>query len=156
MKKSYQGIIQSWCRNNQEILTKQGSITSAPLTLMSAEKEISSEMEAAKAVSQIMGEEISYERLFWGVPICTKQMAQNWKISSGYVFDYKDLGWLFIWQHGKAVVFLDKLLFDMEKCYSFASTPNKYILLQEWKIRILIIIVIILIILVCVYIGHHV
>lgn len=147
MKKETFDAISSWHQKQKKLLDTQSNIISEPLELITLPQNILNEEDAAKALSEYLEAPISLPMLFLGVPYNLFEQTSH-KISAGYVYTISNLGWLIIWKNTNKILFLDKNLFGMEKCYRFQTKEAaQYILKQNVKIRICLIIVFVLIML---------
>lgn len=151
MKKEIFDAIMSWHQEQKTLLNSStDKVTSFPLELVTLSESITDEKQAREALSCFLEEEINPEKFFWGVPYSLCQPSCDFKLSSGYVCRVENLGWLLIWKYGNKILFLDKNLFGMEKCFDFHNQEPAYRkLLHDIKIRTFIIMILGLLALLC-------
>ncbi len=147
MKKETFDAISSWHQKQKKLLDTKSKIISEPLELVTLSQNILDEEDAAKALSEYLETPISLPMLFLGVPYNLHEQNIH-RICAGYVYTVNNLGWLIIWKNTNKILFLDKNLYGMEKCYRFQTKEAaQYTLKQSIKIRICLIGLFVLIIL---------
>lgn len=145
MKQETFDAISSWHQKQKKLLDSQSKVFSEPLELVTFPQNILDEEGAAKVLSEYLETPITLPMLFLGVPYNLFEQTSH-KISAGYVYTVNNLGWLIIWKNTNKILFLDKNLFGMEKCYRFQTREvAQFKLKQNLKIRIILILLFILI-----------
>lgn len=148
MKKETFDAISFWHQKQKKLLDIQSKITSEPLELVTLPQNILDEEDAAKVLSEYLETPISLPMLFLGVPYNLHEQTMH-KISAGYVYTVNNLGWLIIWKNTNKILFLDKNLFGMEKCYRFQTKEAaQFKLKQSLKIRVALIVLFILVLII--------
>ena len=154
MKKEIFDVISSWHQEQKKQLKEQVPIVSATLVLDTLSTPVSDIEQVTQALSEKLGDNIQSDMVFWGVPYSLHTPCPDLKISSGYAYWVANLGWILIWKNDTKILFLDKNLFGMEKCFNFHSKKSAYItLLQDIKIRAFVILILLALAALCILLN---
>ena len=150
MKKELFDAISSWHQEQKKALEKDANCLAQPLMIKQFSSNIDDEEQALSALSETLGYTIRLEKLIWGIPNGRKRPS-SLEFNCGYLYKAPNLGWFLIWKYDNKIQFLDKNLFEVEKCYSFGTRQIAFrTLIQDIKFKSIFFLILIAVAAICI------